>query len=178
MQLPHMARCDKVFSPKERLMANVATLLVFVVLNFILPMRNMSWSMVAPLLLAHFLIANLLLRRSVSRIPNDGRAFDIRTVVVNFFRESWGFALAPLLPSVPPMFGIGTFGRPVVASLMLGEVFLFCCFEGLALGFMIENAKVYSRGSTGYFIASWLTYGFYYGFSLLPALTSCVVSNP
>ncbi len=42
----------------------------------------------------------------------------------------------------------------------------------------IENAKVYSRGSTGYFIASWLTYGFYYGFSLLPALTSCVVSNP
>lgn len=170
MLLPHTDHCNKVFSSARCIIANATTLATFVVLDFLLLTQNLSWIIALSLLLVHFAISNILFRKCVSSIPNTGYTFRIKTVAVNFLRESWGFAFAPLLPAFLAILGIGAFGKSVLAALIFGESLLLCCFEGLALGFLIENAKVYARGSVGYFIASWLLYGLYYISSFLPAL--------
>ena len=170
MLLPRTDRCNKIFSPAKRIIANAVTLATFVVLEFLFLTQNISMNTAALLLLIHFAVSNFILRKCVSSIPNDGCSFEIRTVAVNFFRESWGFAFVPMLPICFAIAGVGVFGKPVVAALIFGEGMLFCCFEGLALGFLIENAKIFARGSVGYFIASWLLYGLYYVSSFLPAI--------
>lgn len=170
MLLPHTDRCNKVFPPVKRNVANAVTLATFVALESLLLLQNLSRNSAVLLLLVHFAVSNLILRKCFSSIPNNGYAFKIRTVAVNLVRESWGFVLAPMLPAFFAIVGIGEFGKPVVAALIFGEGLLFCCFEGLALGFLIENAKIHACGSVGYFIAFWLLYGLYYVSSFLPAI--------